>query len=78
MHIRDVCFNLSKMFIGFDLLDKSFFVSLHVIQSLIREKRITLPAHRFSDVILREPVDQVYVRPQQILDARHMLDNEAP
>jgi hypothetical protein len=76
MHIHDVCFDSPEMFIGFGLLDESGFVSLHPCQALIREKRIPSPARGFRNMVLREPVKQIDIRSQEMLDARHLADNE--
>src|SRR4030095_15811828 len=76
MHIPDVDFHLSKMFIGFSLLDKRGFICLRMFQALMREKYITPPAHRFRHMILRESVDEIDITPQHILDACHLLDDE--
>ena len=78
MHIHYERFHLPKMLIGFGLLDKSLFVSLHTFEALICKERIPIPACGLSDVILREPVDEIDIRPQQILNARHLLDDEIP
>jgi len=76
MHIPNVCLYLPQVFIGFGLLDKSLFVSLHTFEALIREKCVAFPSRGFRHMVLREPVDQVDIRSQKIPDARHLLDNE--
>ena len=76
MHIPHVCFHLSKVFIGFGLLDKRSFVRLHLFQALIREKCITPLARGFRHMVLREPVDQINVCSQKVRDARHSLEDE--
>jgi len=76
VHIPYVGLYFPEMFIGFGLLDKSLLISLHMFQSLIREERLALPTSGLSYVILREPVDQVDIRSQEMPDARHLLNNE--
>ena len=76
MHIPNVCLYLPQVFIGFGLLDKRGFVRLHMFQALIREERIAPPARGFGHMVLREPVDQVDIRSQEVLDARYLTDNE--
>ena len=76
MHISHVRFHLSEVFIRFGLLDKRGFVRLQMFHSLVREQCIALPARGFRDMVLGKPVDEIDIRPQQVLDPRHLLNNE--
>ena len=53
MHIHNIRFHLSEVFIGFGLLDKRGFIRLHTLQAMIREKRVAIPTRGFRDVVLR-------------------------
>jgi len=74
MHIHDIGFDIAEMLVRFGLLDKSSFIHLCMFQALICEKGIALPAHGLSNMILREPMDEIDIGAQQILESLPLVE----
>src|ERR1041384_2136440 len=65
------------MLIGLRLLNEGSFIGLHAFEHWIRKERISLPSRGFGDMVLREPMDQIDVRSQEVADASDLLNDEA-
>src|SRR5689334_22999276 len=65
--------HFSKMFITFLRFKQPFGSNRQMTQTLRCEKRIGLPTCMFTDVILQQTVDQIYVRADQFVGASNVL-----
>ena len=73
VQVQTVRLHVAQVLVGFSLCVRPLGTNAHMPQALLGEKRVGMPARRFGNVVLQQPVRQVHIRAEQFGDARHLL-----